>query len=102
MEEKNSITNYEAIKKMSPEEMAYFLDCVYITGINDGTYSADHEGECDIIENCLYNKKWLDSPAENATQYVFAEDGDEYIPEALVKSILRIAGISPDDISQNG
>lgn len=100
MKEKDFVSNYEAIKNMSPEEMAYFLDCVYTTGINDGTYSADHENDYDIMCNCPYNKKWLASPAEDATRYVFAEDNDEYIPDALVKSILRVAGINPNDISQ--
>lgn len=101
MEKKDFISNYEAIKNMSSEEMAYFLDCVYITGINDCTYSSDHENECDIVESCPYNKKWLASPAEDATRYVFSEDNDEYLPDALVNSILRVAGITPDDISQD-
>lgn len=101
MKEKDFISNYEAIRNMSPEEMTYFLDCVYTTGINDGMYSADHEGDCDIADCCPYNRKWLDAPAEDATRYVFAEDNDEYIPDALVKSVLRAAGINSDDIPED-
>lgn len=98
MDKKDFISNYDAIKNMSPEQMTYFLECVYTTGINDGTYSADHETETVVIETCPYNKKWLASPAEDATRYVFAEDNDEYIPKALVKSILRTSGINSEDI----
>ncbi len=98
MDKKDFISNYDAIRNMSPEQMTYFLECVYTTGINDGTYSADHEKETFVIETCPYNKKWLDSPAEDATKYVFAGDNDEYIPKALVESILRTSGINSDDI----
>ncbi len=98
MKEKDFISNYMAIKNMSPDEMAYFLDCVYLTGLNDGTYTADNENESDITDNCPYSKEWLERPAEDATQLVFSDDGDAYIPDALKKSVFRIAGINPDNV----
>ncbi len=56
MKEKDFISNYMAIKSMSTEELAYFLDCVYLTGLNDGTYITENQ-ELDIADNSPYNEE---------------------------------------------
>lgn len=82
---------------MSVDEMYVFLDYVYITGYNDGIYAerleSDSDVQNDIPEDCPYNEEWFSSPAEEAAEYVFAEDIDAYLPNAFVKSVFHNAGI---------
>lgn len=91
--QKNVLTNLSAIQKMSSEEMAAFLDYVYTTGLNDGMYIAglldDSDEKNTVIDNCPYNEEWLWSEAEDATRRVFDENGEAYLPEFFVKSVLR-------------
>ena len=101
--EKDFISNYMAIKNMTFEEMLAFIDYVYTTGLNDGMYAAglDEDEKADIIGSCPYNSEWLSDEAEDATRHIFSDDGDEYLPNAFTKSILRVSGIVPDDIGNN-
>lgn len=93
--------NYEAIRRMSREQMDTFLDNVYLTGLNTGTYAAsledDSKEQNSLLDENPYNTKWLSGEAEKATDPVFAEDGDAYLPDALCKAIFRVAGIDPED-----
>ncbi len=93
--------NYEAIQHMSREQMEMFLDNVYLTGLNTGTYAASLENDSEeqnaLLDDNPYDIEWLSGEAEKATNPVFAEDGDAYLPDALCKAIFRSAGIEPDD-----
>lgn len=45
------MTNYERIKQMSVDEMADFLDYVYL----DGYYDKEHNA----VYGTMYDKEWL-------------------------------------------
>lgn len=88
--------NYEAIMKMDRKQLADFLDDVYVTGLNNGMYAATREKEEEqdlILREFPYDEKWLASDAEAATLCKEAEDGDDHIPKACAKAILRLADI---------
>lgn len=93
------MTNYEAIQKLSPENLAYILDSIYVAGLNDGLYAGSLE-ECpeqaEILDNNPFDRDWLLSEAEDATRYVVAEDGDPYVLKALTEAILRNAGVEEE------
>lgn len=94
------MTNYEAIRQMTPEQMEAFLDNVLLTGVNTGMYVAKLPEESDewmdALDNNPFDEEWLAADAEDATQYVFADDGDLYLPTALCDVIMRVTGIDPD------
>lgn len=89
--------NYEAIIRMDRKQIETFLDHVYLTGLNTGTYAAmlepNSEGQSNVLDENPYAEEWLAQEAEDATRYVFTEDGDDYLPDALCKTLFRIAGI---------
>lgn len=72
--------NFDAIKRMSREQMESFLDNVYVTGLNNGTYAASLENDTEeqraMLDDNPYDGKWLAEESEDATRLVFAEDGD--------------------------
>ena len=92
------MTNYEAIKRMTPEQMEIFLDNVYLTGMNNALYlSRLTEDEAADFRYETYDHPWLVSEAEEATEYVFDDDGETHMPFYLVKAIYRNAGIDMDE-----
>ena len=71
------MTNYEAIKRMTMEQLEIFLDHVYLTGMNNALYlSRLSEDEAAEFDYETYDHPWLVSEAEEATEYVFDDDGD--------------------------
>ncbi len=103
MNNQKQISNYEAILKMSGEELAVFLDYVYLTGLNIGINCKNTADRDCLYDECPYNEEWLNQEAEDAVKFVFSEDGDSYLPDAFVKAVLRTAGISEqekDDIEK--
>ena len=95
------MTNYEAIIRMSAEQMEVFLDHVLLTGLNLGMYAAnlDEDEQGKALDTNPYNETWLSTDAEDATKLVFAEDGDIYLPDALTVAIFKNAGINHDEES---
>ena len=92
------MTNYEAIKRMTLEQMEIFLDNVYLTGMNNALYlSRLTEDEAADFQYETFDHPWLVSEAEEATEYVFDDDGETYMPFYLVKAIYRNAGIDMDE-----
>ena len=87
--------NYEAILKMSREQLEVFLDNVYCTGLNNGMYfSRQPEGQAnELLDENPFDITWLKKDAECATLCTECDDGDEYLLEALVESVVRNAGI---------
>ena len=90
--------NFDAIKRMDKTQLETFLDQVYLTGVNSGMYAAtlsnDSEEQAMLLDENPFSEKWLSSEAEQATMGTMAEDGDEYILDALATAVLRSVGIS--------
>ena len=96
------MTNYEAIKHMTMEQLEIFLDHVYLTGMNNALYlSRMTEDEAADFQYETYDHPWLVSEAEEATKYVFDDDGDMFMPEYLVKAIFRNVGIDKNEQEQD-
>lgn len=104
------MTNYEAIQKMSPEELSWFLDQVYCTGLNMGIYSTvidDQDAAEELLDDFPFDLNWLNEEAEPALSEApqEGEDPDDVaMLDALAISILQVAGIDlgelddlPDD-----
>ena len=90
------MNNHEAIIAMSPDRMEQFLDQVYLAGLNTGMYAATHQDDS-VLDHNPFDSVWLSSPAEEATAVGFDETGDEYMLNALIKTILLSAGLSEDE-----
>lgn len=90
--------NYEAIKAMDKARLEAFLDQVYLTGVNIGMYAATLPKDGEEREMCLgenpFSEIWLSGEAEQATLGTVAEEGDEYILDALAAAVFRSAGIT--------
>ena len=91
------MNNFEAVQQMDSAAMESFLDQVYLAGFNSGMYAAglpaDSDEQNEMLDNNPFDANWLNSEAEKATQDRFADDGDEYLLDALTAAIFRSAGI---------
>ena len=87
--------NYEAIIKMSKQQLESFLDGVYCTGLNDGMFATRlPEDEADeLLAKNPYGGEWLSSPAEKAVLQDNPKDEEKYMLDALAAAVLRNAGI---------
>lgn len=89
--------NFDAIKRMNKAELESFLDQVYLAGLNTGMYAAtlpnDSEEQAELLDENPFSEAWLSSEAEKATLGVLAEDGDDYLLDALATAVFRSAGI---------
>ncbi len=76
---------------MTRKEMEVFLDNAYLTGFNNGQYAATLENGSEEqyaeMEYDSYDEKWLAAEAEEATRFVFSEDNDIYLTNALCEAI---------------
>ena len=86
------MTNYEAIIHMSREATERFLDQVYLAGVNNGMYAAQHEDSL-ILDDNPFDAQWLADTAEKATIGEVDDEGGGYMLNALVDAIFRNAGI---------
>lgn len=86
------MTNYEAILRMMPEQMERFLDQVYLAGLNTGMYAANSHDD-NVLDDNPFDAIWLVAEAEKATAVGFADDGDEFMLNALTGAVFRSAGI---------
>lgn len=91
------MTNYEAICRMTQEQMEQFLEQVYLAGLNNGMYAARNEDDDILVKNPFENS-WLTNHAEPAIEYGFDEDGEPLMSYALVEAIFRNAGISTSEL----
>lgn len=87
--------NYEAIIKMSRQQLESFLDGVYCTGVNDGMFAMrlPEEESDEILSRNPYGGEWLSSPAEKAVLQDNPEDAEKYLLDSLAAAVLRNAGI---------
>ncbi|MDO5650329.1 MAG: hypothetical protein Q4G11_06965 [Gallicola sp.] len=88
------MNNYEAILQMTPEEMAIFLDQVYLTGLNYANYVSTHVSEDEKLDMDQepFDLLWLESEADKATAEVFdSKDGEMYMLPQLVDAICKVA-----------
>lgn len=96
------MTNFEAIRRMSPAEMAALLDAVCLTGYHNASYASrlPDEEQFNIMDEFPYDEDWLNGKAEDATAHIFTVDeegnADQNLPAALARAILRNAGIDPN------
>ncbi|MBR5011116.1 MAG: hypothetical protein IKY12_01010 [Clostridia bacterium] len=90
--------NYEAILKLSVEQMASFLDEIYCTGLNTGMYATKLPSEeaADILIESPFAEEWLLEDAEPALLPP-KEGEDRELLNAFVIAVLRRADISPDE-----
>lgn len=86
------MTNYEAIRSMSPEQMEDILDQIYIAGLNNGIYAARQDDD-GILDTNPFDLRWLSEPAEKAIRFETDEEGDDYMLCALCEAIFRNAEI---------
>lgn len=98
--------NYEAIIKMSKQQLESFLDGVYCTGLNDGMFATRlPEDEADeILAKNPYGEEWLSGPAEKAVLQDNPKDEEKYMLDSLVAAVLRNAGIDEygNKVSESG
>lgn len=87
--------NYEAIMKMSKQQLEDFLDGVYCTGLNDGMYATrlPEDKADEILAKNPYGEEWLSSPAEKAVLQDNPKDEEKYMLDSLAAAVLRNAGI---------
>ena len=83
--------NFEAVKRMDKVQLEAFLDQVYLAGLNTGMYAAslpnDSDEQAELLDQKPFSEAWLSSEAEQATQGTIAEEGDEYILDALAAAV---------------
>ena len=91
------MTNFEAIKNMDKESLELFLDQVYVTGINTGTYaqSLSEEDSTKVLDGLPFDGEWLDSEAEPAV--INITDEDTPLLRALCSIVLKAAGVDVGD-----
>ena len=92
--------NYQAIMKMSREELRNFLYDVYTTGLNTGMYASGlSEAEQFIeLDKTPFNLKWLESDAESAFTQKSDNEDDKILLNALVESVFKVSGINIESI----
>lgn len=100
------MNNFDAIGRLNLEKMESFLDQVFLAGLNTGMYAATLNDDSDVQDELLdknpFDRAWLTAEAEKATLGEAAEDGDNYLLDALTTAVLRSAGISLEEGEQNG
>lgn len=87
------MTNLEAVQKMDKDSFEAFLDQVYVTGINTGSYAQTltEDDANEVLDRFPFNKEWLDDEAEPAVLHIIGEDA--YMLRALCKIVMEAAGI---------
>lgn len=89
--------NYDVILKMTPEQMEFFLDNVYLAGMNNGQYAERLISGCEeqikLLGDNPFDFTWLNADAELATAIITADEEDKYLLDAYVQAALRNAGI---------
>jgi len=96
------MTNFEAIKNLTDEQIEKFLDQVFLTGLNTGYQSLV---DPDIHDGNPFDADWLNAEVEEHPALVEDETGEGLIIEPLVKVVTRIVEFDaesiPDDVSWN-
>jgi hypothetical protein len=94
------MTNFEAIKQLTYEQLDKFLDQVFLTGFNTGYQSLV---DPDIHDGNPFDEEWLSAEADESHSLVENESGEGLIIEPLVNVIKRIVEFDyeakPDNIS---
>ena len=92
------MTNFEAMQKMTPDQLAIILDNIFITGMNNARFADTlPEGsgfQAEVEKEQPYNEQWLNAPAEHAVE-MFLAGRKEFITESAVLSILRMLPTFP-------
>ena len=92
------MTNYEAIKNLTLEQLEKFLDQVFLTGFNTGYQSLV---DPDIHDGNPFSANWLDVGVEGPPALIEDESGEGLIIEQLVKVIVQIVEFDADKIPED-
>ena len=92
------MTNYEAIKNLTPEQLEKFLDQVFLTGFNTGYQSLV---DPDIHDGNPFDADWVNAEVEGSPALVEDETGESLIIEQLVKVVTRIVEFDADSIPED-
>lgn len=95
--EVKAMTNYEAIRNLTFEQLEKFLDQVFLTGFNTGYQSlVDPE----IHDGNPFSADWLNANVEIHPAIVEDAAGEGLIIEPLVKVVKRIIDFDTESISE--
>ena len=93
--------NFEALRQMSREQLAVFLDYIYLTGLNSGwdmgRLPEDDPQREKLLEESPYGAQWLAAEAEPAARCAVTEDGEMCLPEAFVQAAMRAAQMAEEE-----
>jgi len=78
------MTNYEAIKNLTLEQLERFLDQVFLTGFNKGYWSLVNPT---ILDDNRFDADWLNADVEGCSALVESKEGEELLIEPLAKVI---------------
>jgi len=93
-----TMTNYEAIKNLMPEQLVKFLDQVFLTGLNTGYHSLV---DPDIHDGNPFHEDWINAEVNESLVLVENESGEDLVIEQLVSIVMRIADFDVDTIPEN-
>ena len=89
------MTNFEAIKNLTSDQLEKFLDQVFLTGFNTGYQSLV---DPDILDGNPFSADWLKEDVEEHPSLVEDESGESLIIEPLVKVVTRIVEFDTESI----
>ena len=92
------MTNFEAIKNLTPEQLEKFLDQVFLTGLNIGYQSLV---DPDIYDGNPFNADWVNAAVDSSLALIEDEAGESLIIEQLVNVIKRIIEFDVNKIPEN-
>ena len=89
------MTNYEAVKSLTPQQLERFLDQVFLTGLNIGHHSVI---DVDTCADNPFNADWVNAEVSGPTALVEDEEGEKLIITPLVNIVARIMEFDLDEM----
>jgi len=92
------MTNHEAIKNLTQEQLEHLLDQVFLTGLNTGYCLSVFP---DTDDENPFDANWLNAEVEESPALVEDETGESLIIGPLTDAILRIVAFDADAMPEN-
>ncbi len=93
------MTNYEAIKNLTPDLLEKFLDQVFLTGFNTGYQSL---ADVKMSEENPFDEDWLNAEVEESDELVEDDAGERsHHWDSLANVIMRIVAFDADAIPEH-
>ena len=92
------MTNAEAIKNLTLEQLEKFLDQVFLTGFNIGYQSLV---DPDIHDGNPFHADWLNADVDESPMLVEDETGETLIINKLANVVMRIVEFDVDKIPKD-